>query len=116
MKTIDEQIRTGQFSNIYLLYGQENYLKQQYKNKLKQALAAPDDTMNTAYCEGSKINPLAVIDLAETMPFFAERRLILIEDSGFFKSGCDPLAEYLPKVPSSTIFIFTENEVVLYYV
>lgn len=67
--------------------------------------------MNTAYFEGSKINPLAVIDLAETMPFFAERRLILIEDSGFFKSGCDPLAEYLPKVPSSTIFIFTENEV-----
>lgn len=111
MKTIDEQIRTGQFSNIYLLYGQENYLKQQYKNKLRQALAAPGDTMNTAYFEGSKINPLAVIDLAETMPFFAEHRLILIEDSGFFKSGCDPLAEYLPKVPSSTIFIFTENEV-----
>lgn len=111
MKTIDEQIRTGQFSNIYLLYGQENYLKQQYKNKLRQAFAAPGDTMNTAYFEGSKINPLAVIDLAETMPFFAEHRLILIEDSGFFKSGCDPLAEYLPKVPSSTIFIFTENEV-----
>ena len=66
LKTIDEQIRTGQFSNIYLLYGQENYLKQQYKNKLRQAFAAPGDTMNTAYFEGSKINPLAVIDLQYT--------------------------------------------------
>ncbi len=111
MKTIDEHIRTGQFKNIYLLYGQENYLKQQYKNKLKQALLTPDDTINTASFEGSKINPLAVIDLAETMPFLAEHRLILIDDSGFFKSGCDPLASYLPNVPDTTILIFTENEV-----
>lgn len=111
MKTIDEDIRTGQFKNCYLLYGQENYLKQQYKQKLRTTLAPPGDTMNTACFEGSKINPLAVIDLAETMPFLAEHRLIFIDDSGFFKSGCDPLADYLPKAPASTIFVFTESEV-----
>ena len=87
------------------------YLKQQYKKKLTQALSTPGDTLNTASFEGSKINPLAVIDLAETMPFLAEHRLILIDDSGFFKSGCAPLADYLPKVPDTTIFIFTESEV-----
>ena len=84
MKTIDEDIRSGQFQNVYLLHGSENYLKQQYKNKLKQALSAPGDHLNVTRFEGRGANPLAIIDLAETMPFLAEYRLILIEDSGFF--------------------------------
>ena len=72
MKTIDEDIKTGQFKNVYLLYGTEDYLKQQYKRKLKQALSKPDDTMNVTCREGAHINPLELIDLAETMPFFAD--------------------------------------------
>lgn len=110
MKTIDEDIRTGQFKNIYLLYGSENYLKQQYRQKLQNALAAPDDTMNISRFEGSKINPATIIDLAETMPFFADYRLILIDGSGFFKNKCDELADYLPDLPPTTILIFTEEE------
>ena len=51
MKTIDEDIKSGQFKKIYLLYGDEAYLKKQYKDKLKKALVQPDDTMNfTARC------------------------------------------------------------------
>lgn len=111
MKTIDEDIRSGQFQNVYLLYGSENYLKLQYKEKLKQALSAPGDTMNVARFEGRGTNPLAVIDLAETMPFFADHRLIFIEDSGFFKNGCEQLAAYLPDMPSATILIFVESEI-----
>lgn len=111
MKTIDEDIRSGQFLNVYLLYGSEHYLKQQYKEKLKQALSAPGDTMNVKRFEGRGINPLAVIDLAETMPFFADHRLIIIEDSGFFKNGCEELANYLPDLPAATIIVFVESEI-----
>ena len=46
MKTIDDDIRSGNFKQIYLLYGTEAYLKKQYKDKLKNAMAAPDDNMN----------------------------------------------------------------------
>ena len=46
MKTIDNDIKTGQFKQIYLLYGEEQYLIRQYRDKLKHALAADDDTMN----------------------------------------------------------------------
>ena len=37
--------------------------------------------------------------------------MILIENSGFFKNSCERLAEYLPKTPSTTHFIFVEDEV-----
>ena len=70
MKTIDDDIRSGNFKQIYLLYGTEAYLKKQYKDKLKNAMAAPDDNMNFTTFEGKNINPKEVIDLAETLPFF----------------------------------------------
>ncbi len=111
MKTIDEDIKTGQFKAVYLLYGEEAYLKKQYKDKLKNAMADPEDTMNFAAYEGKNINPKEVIDLAETLPFFADRRVILIENSGFFKGSCEDLAEYMKQIPETTRFIFVEEEI-----
>ena len=109
MKTIDEDIKSGQFKKIYLLYGDEAYLKKQYKDKLKKALVQPDDTMNFTAYEGKDTNPKEVIDLSETLPFFADRRVILIENSGFFKGSCEELAEYMPQVPDTTLFLFVEE-------
>ncbi len=121
MKTIDEDIKTGNFKQIYLLYGTEGYLKKQYRDKLKQALTAKEEggfsmggdggDMNFTAFEGKDTNPKEVIDLAETLPFFAERRVILIENSGFFKNACEDMAEYLTQVAPSTNFIFVEEEV-----
>lgn len=111
MKTIDQDVKTGRFQKVYLLYGEENYLKQQYKNKLKQALAKPGDTMNLSCYEGKSCNPLEMIDVAETMPFFSDRRLIVAQDSGFFKNGCEELAKYLPEMPETTCMIFVESQI-----
>ena len=83
----------------------------QYKDKLKRAMADPDDSMNFSAYEGKGINPKEVIDLAETLPFFADRRVILIENSGFFKNSCEELAEYMPQIPKTTHFIFVEDEI-----
>lgn len=111
MRTIDEHIKKGQFKKVYLFYGTEAYLKKQYKDKLKDALVGSNDTMNFTAYEGKNINPGEVIDLAETLPFFAERRVIRIENSGFFKGSCEELAEYIPQIPQSTVLLFSEEEV-----
>ena len=111
MKTIDNDIKMGQLKNVYLLYGTEDYLKRQYRDKLKHALVEPDDTMNFLAYEGKDINPKELIDLSETLPFFKEKRMILVENSGFFKNSCDDLAEYMSQVLVSTCFVFVEEEV-----
>ncbi len=111
MKKIEEDIRTGNFRQIYLLYGKEDYLKRQYKDKLTAAMVSAGDTMNFAVFEGKESAPGRIIDLAETLPFFAERRVILIKDSGFFKRSCEELADYLAGAAPSTHFIFVEEEV-----
>ena len=111
MQTINEDIKNGTFRRVYLLYGDEDYLKLQYKNKLLRALVTEGDTMNFSRFEGKEAQVPALIDLAETMPFFAEHRVILVEDSGFFKNAAAQLAEYLPDMPETTCMIFIEKEV-----
>ena len=110
MQTLNQDIKTGEFKQIYLLYGEEAFLKNSYKNRLKEAIIG-DDTMNFARFEGKGLDVDELIRLADTMPFFAERRLILVEDSGFFKSASDALVQYLPSMPDTTILLFVETEV-----
>lgn len=110
MQTLNQDIKTGEFKQIYLLYGEEAFLKNSYKNRLKEAIIG-EDTMNFARFEGKGLDVDELIRLADTMPFFAERRLILIEDSGFFKSASDALVQYLPSMPDTTILLFVETEV-----
>ena len=112
MKSLNEDLKTGQFKQIYLLYGQESYLKKQYKERFIKAMVPEGDTMNYSYYEGKKTDIKEVIDLAETLPFFSERRLIVFEDTGFFKTGGNDLADYINDgLPRTTHFIFIENEV-----
>lgn len=111
MKSLNEDLKTGQLKQIYLLYGDEAYLKKQYRDKLHQAIVPLEDTMNYAYYEGKGINVREVIDLAETLPFFAEHRLIILENSGFFKNASPELADYIKELPDTTSMIFVESEI-----
>ena len=108
---MNEDLKTGNFKQIYLLCGEEGYLKKQYKERFVKAMLPEGDTMNYAYYEGKSTDVTEVIDLAETMPFFAERRLIVFENTGFFKSAGSELADYIKDMPETTYFIFVENEV-----
>lgn len=110
MQRIIHHIKEGTFQPFYLLFGEERYLKNQYTGKLKDALAG-DDEMNTHFYEGKGVPVGEIIDLAETMPFLAPRRVIFLKDSGLFKSGGEMLAEYLSTPNETTFFVFTESEV-----
>lgn len=110
MKNIKEHIRLNQFRPVYLLYGTESYLKKLYKDKLKTAILGDGDEMNYSYFEGKGLDVAKVISAADTLPFFSERRLIIIENSGLFKSQSN-LADYVKSIPETTHMVFVETEV-----
>lgn len=86
-------------------------MRSQYRDKLKCAMTGEEMSMNYNYFEGKDINVDRLIDISETMPFLSDRRVIVVEMSGFFKSSQEKLAEYLKNVPETTYFIFCEKEV-----
>ena len=110
MHTLNQHIREQTFKPVYLLCGDEPFLKNSYKKRLKEA-AVGDDGMNFARFEGKALEVEALIRLADTMPFFAPRRLILIEDSGYFKGAPEALVKYLPQMPDTTCLVFVESVV-----
>ena len=110
MQTLNQDIKERSFRPVYLLYGEETFLVNSYKNRLKEAVLG-DDTMNFSRYEGKGIDVGELIRQADTMPFFAEKRLILVEDSGFFKASSEELASSLPSMPDTTCIIFAESQV-----
>ena len=111
MKSVLEDIKNQEYKQAYLFFGEEGYLKKQYRNKLLQAWNPDGDTMNESRFEGKGIDVKEVISLGETMPFFSDRRIILLENTGFFKNQCPELAEYLNNLPDYLYLLFVEEEV-----
>lgn len=111
MKDLANDIKTGEFKNVYLLYGDETYLKRYYKNKLKESVLPPGDTMNFSSFDANSFDPKEVMGLCDTMPFFADHRLVMVEDSGTFKSANDELISYIENIPDSVVLVFCEENV-----
>lgn len=111
MKNINHDIEANEIKSFYLLFGMEDYLKRQYKDKLVCALVDPEDNMNLNYFEGNGLNIQNMLDIGDTLPFFADNRVIVIENSGLFKKTPDDLEKKLENFPDSTHVIFVEKEV-----
>ena len=96
--------------NMYLICGDEQYLKEKKKKELLKLLHA-EGSMNFNVFEGRELDRAEVARLADTMPFLEERRTLLLSDTGFFKgSAPQEMRDMLEELPESTVVIFYENE------
>lgn len=87
MKELREDIRQKTFRRVYLLYGEEEYLVQQYRRELIRAVCGDDDTMNLNIHRDDRLDWDAVQDEILSMPFFAEHRMVVLDDTKLFRSG-----------------------------
>lgn len=109
MKQIQQDIKEKSFHSTYLLYGEEEYLVRLYRDKLKNAILG-DDEMNYSYFYGKDVDLSEVRAMVQTLPFFQEHRVILLEDTKLFKTAND-FSDCLLNMPETTIIIFVEKEV-----
>ena len=110
MKNISNDIKEKNFKKVYLLYGEESYLVKVYKDKLIEAITS-GDPMNTMKYEGDKIDVVSLIDDINTAPFFADYRLVVIENTNLFKKANDDLVDAIGNIPDGSIVLFVEKEV-----
>ncbi len=111
MKQLETDIKNGDFKNIYVFYGSQDYLKKRYTEALTGVLVPAGDTMNFASFYGKKTDLKEVIALCDTMPFLSEHRVILLENTGLFSAACEELAEYIPNISDTSVLIFSEEKV-----
>ena len=111
MEELNKQIAEKNLKQFYLLVGSEAYLKRQFRDNLAAAVVKKEDTMNYSYFLGDKLDIEQVLDLGATLPFFAEKRVIVLENTGLFDSKSqEGLKERFDSFPASTHVIFVEQK------
>ena len=117
------------FRKVYLLFGDEDYLVRQYRNELIHAVIGSEDSMNLNIHRSESLDWGVIQDEIMSMPFFAEHRMVVLEDTRLFmsrkaakdaeaadsgeSSGDEDLAAqvaaFIPKIPDSTVVLFVEQ-------
>lgn len=108
VKVLREDIKSKNFKRVYLLYGEEDYLVKSYRDALKKAVLADASEDNYTYFNGTNFDVNELMEMAVTYPFFADRRIIVLEN-GESVAANDEFAEFLGNIPDTTVLVITQK-------
>lgn len=103
------QIKSADYSNAYLIYGEESYLKEFYLSQLKKKIVDPAfEAFNLHQFDGKDTDMDDIIKDAQMLPMMSEYNFVLVRDYPIEKSKTDLklLKEFLDDIPESTVFVF----------
>ena len=82
-----EEIKSGKLSPIYIVQGKEDYLQNWARQVFLESVVAPEDQeLNVARFNMEETAVQTAIEDAESVPFFGDRRLVMI-DKPYFLTG-----------------------------
>jgi len=81
------EIRSGKLRPVYLIYGKEPFLVEELFREIRQAAVAPETAdFNYTVVQPGPDQLAQALGLAQTQPFFAERRLVVVRDCPVFNA------------------------------
>jgi DNA polymerase-3 subunit delta len=104
-----ETAKTGKLKNLYLFYGEEQYLMLKTINYLKSVLLSPGTMeVNATTLEGKAVTHTDIVQTCESFPMFGSNRLVIVRDFPFNSSSdWNELDSYLKRLPVYTYLILT---------
>lgn len=115
-------IKEKDFNRLYVIYGEEEYLKDFYINALKKSVLGEED-FNYFRVDGKPVER-ELKDMCEELPMFGEKKVIVVRNSGLFKGTKKKdigeseeeestevnTYEFLADLPEYCCLIFRESE------
>lgn len=103
--SVCRDIRSGKFSPIYLLIGEEPYFIDQITELLLARVLKEDDRdFNQTVLYGSEAKSADVINAARRFPVMAERQLVVVREAQAL-TDLEPILAYVRKPLSSTVLV-----------
>jgi DNA polymerase-3 subunit delta len=97
------QIAKSQPQPIYVLFGDEDFLKREALTAIRRHLVGDDpDPLAYTALPGEQAKFAAVVDELSTLPFLCPRRLVVIEDADKFVTESRPKLEKYVTAPAAT--------------
>ncbi|MFI3230536.1 MAG: DNA polymerase III subunit delta [bacterium] len=123
MKNIKKHIKENSFSKVYLVFGKEEFFKNNILNLLTSNILQSNglEMMNTSIFDdfnnfnNNKLEVQDIINTCNTPPFMSDKRIVIIKNLGLFKddkkSFCDVLGDYIKDLPEFCILIILEASI-----
>ena len=113
---LKKQLKSGETGNLYILYGEEAFVKSLYRERLEALV--PDDgfgDFNRIILDGKELTRDKIDDALNSFPMMAEKKLVVIKNSGIFKTATEEFKEFwqerLLDIPDYVLLVFDEQEV-----
>ena len=113
-------LKSKDLKSVYLFYGEEEYLIDHSFKLIKDNLIDPTfEPLNYMAFEGKDLEFATIMNACETLPFMADKKIVVIKDLPLFKSkkeeksttpaSKDPLVNYIGDLEEHIILIFVEK-------
>lgn len=113
-----QKIHEKNFTPVYLVLGTEEYLQKQIRTAFLESFVIEEGDLNFSQFDMEEDSLGAVLDEAESVPFFGDQRLIFVETPYFLtaekktnapEQPIDSFLDYLKQPIDSSILVFFAN-------
>lgn len=112
---LKRELTQGLSRQVYLLYGNEPYLIQQYCKQFIKLMITDETLRDFNLYRTDKIDAERIEQFLQTPPVFAEQKLLLLKDTDVFKKPKSADKEFLLKiladVPDYVCIVFAEQTI-----
>ena len=111
--TLKHDIKTGALAPVYILFGEDSYLKKHYSDMIVKTVCGTDTDFNLQVFEQSA-DMQNVYEAVNQFPMMAEKRCVVLNDYDIEhadKTEFDRLCEILADVPDTTVFVLRFDSV-----
>lgn len=109
-------LKEGKLKPFYIIQASDNHIIKEALKRIKGVfLKEKEDIFNYHTFSGGETESAAILNIARTLPFASERRLVIVEEVEKLKSSeREKLFSYLAKpVPFTTLFLFIKGKITL---
>lgn len=110
---LKQELKAGTIRNLYLFYGEEDYLREHYLSQLRGLVLSPDFAQMNHFRFDAKVEIAALERAVEALPMFARLKLIEIHDFDFYRAAAakrDALDEILANLPEYCVLVFVFSD------
>ncbi len=110
LKQLKQQLKENALGTLYVLHGEEAYLRDYYLGELKKRiLTAGLEEFNLHTLEGKDLSPRAIAEAVDCLPMMCQRTLVQVTDYDLFRTSeadRDELIALLEDLPDYVCLVF----------
>lgn len=113
IKTITENLKTGNFQTLYYIYGEEEYLKDHYYSELRSKSVTELAEFNVIEFDSKNFDYLDFTNCVNSYPVMADRKFVGVTDfdnSLLKKDFTKSFVEFLKVIPDFCTVVFIDTE------